>query len=255
MTGRKSARNQGLSVQFTIRSLMIAVMVVALIAGGLVAVPWDWRVPGLMLSFPCLALIGAVGLVFRRQRKAAAIWFGTVAASINVLYAAVCICPDSYLLTAASLAWFFMVIPVIVSLGAAWASLATKDTAAPRRSPDFAGLLIFALTVAPLTTLLTLWPLHLVFLGARPAMDHLANQAVAGRPFGGPRWIGVFRLADVRVDPVTGEVALLSEPNPSHPAGFVREGIRAPGGGGSATIAGSNLRLNLWGRWSFREDD
>ena len=234
---------------------MAVTLVVALVLSALQAIPKLWLVVYLFVATPCLALIVARRLVIERQRQAAAIWFGVVATSINVLYAALCICPDSYLLTIASLASLFMVIPVIVSFGAAWVILATRQIAVRRRAPEIARISVLALAVAPLATLLSLWPLHLYFLFARPAMEQMADQAAAGLPFGGPTWIGVVRVQGADVNPRTGEVALFCEPNRSHPAGFVRAGTTASAGRGAPTIAGSNLKVNLGYRWSYREDD
>lgn len=81
-------------VRFTIRSLMIAVVVVA----GLLMLPVVWGVIGLALSLPGLAVLGAHWLVFRGHRHLVAVFFWVLASLINVLYAAACICPDVYLL-------------------------------------------------------------------------------------------------------------------------------------------------------------
>src|SRR4029077_20264739 len=83
----------------------------------------------------------------------------------------------------------------------------------------FACLLVTFVAVAPL---ITLWPLRVLFLAARPAMESLADQASTGQPFKGPRWIGVFRLSDATVDSATGDVTLLFAPRPNGRTWFVR---------------------------------
>ena len=129
-------------MRFTIRSLMIAVAVVAVPLAGLQSFSGDWQAAVLSVAFACLAWIGAEWLNFRGKRALAAICFGGIAALFNVLYPAVCICPDSYLLIALWLAWFFMIAPLLIALGAAWARLATAKTAMSRRSPVLAWLLV-----------------------------------------------------------------------------------------------------------------
>ena len=47
--------------------------------------------------------------------------------------------------------------PVIIGLGAAWATAATRGTAISRRSPLLAWTLVLILAIVPLATLSTLW--------------------------------------------------------------------------------------------------
>jgi len=230
---------------------MLAVAVLA----GCLAILVSGNVFGLVVIVLAIALIGARWLVFRSQRKLAAIWFGIAAVSINLLYVAACTTPISYLLPALFLACVFMFIPVIGGLGASWATLATRKTATPVRTPALAWLSVTILTVAPLLTLWTLWPLHVFFFAARPAMERLADQSATGQPFNGPRWIGVFRLAGSSVDFPTGEVALLVDANPNGPSGFVRCAGSLSCGGPAHLIHGSNLRVHLGGDWWYNEDD
>ena len=234
---------------------MAVTLVVALVSSALQAIPKLWLVVYLFVATPCLALIVARRLVIERQRQAAAIgsaWSPRRSMSFTPLYASARIRISSRSLLSHR---YFMVIPVIVSLGAAWVILATRQIAVRRRAPEIARISVLALAVAPLATLLSLWPLHLYFLFARPAMEQMADQAAAGLPFGAPTWIGVVRVQGADVNPRTGEVALFCEPNRSHPAGFVRAGTTASAGRGAPTIAGSNLKVDLGYRWSYREDD
>jgi hypothetical protein len=82
--------------RFTIRSLMIAVVVVA----GLLALR-NWL--GLLviaLPLPCLAGVGGQWLVFRGRQQFAAFGFWVPATVINILFAASCVAPEAYALPA-----------------------------------------------------------------------------------------------------------------------------------------------------------
>jgi hypothetical protein len=236
--------------RFTIRSFMIGVVVGA----GLLALPNGLGLMVIALSFPCLAPIGAQWLVFRGKRHLAAFGFWSLAILTNVLYAAAGVAPDAYLLPALFIVWMVIAAPVIGSIGAAWAMLATRQGAVPRRSPPLAWLAVIALSVMPLVTLWTLWPLHLAFRTARPNLEHLADQVAAGQAPGFPRWAGLFRIAGSAVDTATGNVGLLIDPNPNGPTGFVRV---SPGT--SRNRAGpfgwDDLDVDLGWGWEYREED
>ncbi len=118
-----------LRLRFTIGSLMIAVAVVAV----LLALPDGWGVIVLVLTIPCLALVGAQWLVFRGHRRLAAVGFWGLAFSINALYVVAGIAPDLYLYYALLFEWLVIVAPTLGGLGAAWAVLASREGAVPRR--------------------------------------------------------------------------------------------------------------------------
>ena len=124
-------------------------------------------------------------------------------------------------MVALCLGWAFFAIMPTVALGYAWAALATGADAVPRRSPVFAWSVVAVLTVMPLLTLWTLWPIRLLFLAARPQMEQIATDAIARRQSGPSRSVGLFHFAETKVDPSTGDVALLIEPDSSHPRGFL----------------------------------
>jgi len=67
-------------LRFTIRSFMIAVVVVA----GLLAIPNGMGLMVIVMSFPFLALLGAEWLVFRGQRRFAEFGFWIAATLTNV---------------------------------------------------------------------------------------------------------------------------------------------------------------------------
>ncbi|MFI5387530.1 MAG: hypothetical protein ACHQ50_15585 [Fimbriimonadales bacterium] len=238
-------------LRFTVRSLMIAVVVVA----GLLALPTERSVIVIALSVPCLALIGGQWLVFQGHRHLAAFGFWVLATLTNVLYAAACVAPDSYLLPALFLGWLVIVAPTIGGLGAAWAILATREGAVPRRSPPTAWLSVIALSVMPLATLCTLWPLHLAVFTARPALELLADQVAAGQAPGFPRRAGLFWVAGSAVDTATGNVGLMIDPNPNGPTGFVRVSPGTPLEHRFRPIGADDLEVDLGGGWWYHEED
>ena len=75
--------------QFTIRSLMIAVVIVA----GLLALPDELRGIAAVLSLPCLALFTAWRLLVGGHRRLAATCFWSLAIPVNVLCVALCASP------------------------------------------------------------------------------------------------------------------------------------------------------------------
>src|SRR5262245_22961305 len=101
----------------------------------------------------------------------------------------------------------------------------------------------------PCLTVLTHWPLYLAFLVVRPALDWLADRAAAGQSIGWPQWAGPFRLVRADVDPRSGHVALVIDPNPGGPSGFVRDRPGVPPGPGKL-ILGTDLYVELGGGWS-----
>jgi len=229
---------------------MIGVAAVA----GLLALPTGTAVIVIALSLMCLALIGARWLVFRGQRHLAAFGFWVPATLTNVLYAAASVAPDIYLLTALFLGWLVVIVPTIGGLGAAWATLATSERAVPRRSPPTAWLPVIVLSVMPLATLWTFWPLHLGFLAARPTLERLADRVAAGQAVGFPQRVGLFRVAGSAVDPITGNVGLIIDPNPNGPTGFVRvrPGAYRNRGG---PFGWDDLDVTLGWGWEYREED
>jgi len=236
--------------QFTIRSLMIAVAVVAC----LFVIPYTQNVFLLVLIFPFLALISAKWLVFREYRQVAALCFGGLAFLTNVLYTVACTYPHYMILPALFLGWFVIVAPMITGPGAAWAILATHETAVPRRASHKAWLSVLAVTVLPLATVVTLWPLRLAFLTARPTLEVLADQVAAGRAVRFPQRAGPFQLVGTAVDPSTRNVGLIIDPHPSGPTGFVRINRRTPPDR-AGPFSASGLGVDLGCGWEYRQED
>jgi hypothetical protein len=236
--------------RFTIRSLMIVIAAAAV----LMALPGGWAVLAGMASFICLAFAVGVWVERRGHRRLAAVGFWAPAILINVLYAAACLTPILMLSNALLVAWLVFFAPVIGRFGVSWALLATRETAAPRRRAGRVWAAAVGLTLLPSLTVLSFWPLLLGFALARPAMNRLADQAAAGQPVVFPRRVGPFWLLRAGVDPVSGQVGLMIEPNPSRPTGFVRV-LRDDPPGTRRPIIGTELYVELGGGWSYREDD
>jgi hypothetical protein len=237
-------------LQFTIRSLMLAVALVA----GLLMLPPGWNVLVPILIFPLLSLRSAQWLVAREQRRVAAFSFGCLAILINVAYVSACTFPHYLVLLLLFLGWFVIGGPAIVASGAAWAMLATHENAQPRRIPHKVWLSIVALTVFPLATLCTLWPLRLAFVTARPSLEHFADQVAAGRTVGFPQRAGLFQLVGSRVDSSTGNVGLMTDADPAQPTGFVRIKPSTPPNR-AGPFSGSNLLVALGWGWDYRQED
>jgi len=146
----------------------------------------------------------------------------------------------------------FIIIPVIIGLGASWVTAATRGPAISRRSPLLAWTLVVMLAVVPLATLSSLWPLRLAFFISEPALDQLADRIVAGRSPVFPRWAGVFWVVNSVTEPATGNIGLIIDPHPSGRSGLVRLGA------GSFDPLGPLYPFpppeHLGGRWWYEEE-
>lgn len=230
------------------------VMVVIAVMAGLLALPVQLSLVVIALAIPCAAIGIARRLLYRRHLRLAAYAFWGVAIPINFLTALSCFAPKYYLLIPVFLGLITIGVPSIAALGTAWALSFARQRFVSPRIRDGAGMAVFFLTVLPIVTLWTFWPLHLAFMAARPTMERLADQVAAGKPVLFPRRAGVFVVSAAAVDPISGDVGLMIEPNPNHPSGFVRA---RPGSAPNPNtpIGGSNLSVGLGGGWSYREDD
>ena len=159
-------------VPFTIRSLIIAVLVFACP----LALPTGWLLILIGLAAPCLALFGLPWLVLGANRRRTMFDFCVSAAFINVLFAAYCIAPDINLRIPLMLRCLVIVGPAIGLLGAACATLSTQEGAVWRRFIRWACLPVIALSILPLVTVLSCWPLRLGLLLFQ------ANPGTPGRP-------------------------------------------------------------------------
>jgi hypothetical protein len=239
-------------LRFTIRSLMIAVAVVAI----LLVVPLSVT---LVIAFGLsyLALIARLWWMFRDFRRLSACCFLLVAAPSNIVCAALCIWALGPYGTILNFLVWLLAFPIMLSTGLAWAGAAPRRIARPRRSSWLAWPLILVVAFLPLSMLVTFWPFRLAFLASRPAMERLADRVAAGRPVIGPEWAGVFRVVGSVVDPASGNVGLVTDLNPSGRSGFVRAGavLRPPAGRSSAPFVNLALDRRVSDLWSYVEED
>ena len=232
---------------------MIAIGLVA----GLLALPSSWRELAitLVLAIACLPVLGAWWLVHRGRRRLAKWGFWALATLINVLYGAACVAPDVHVTIPPFLGWLVIVLPAaLVGLGSAWAMLSSKNGPVRNRRQRSIAVAVLVFAVLPALTLWTFWPLDMAFLAARPALERLDDQVAAGQSVGFPQRAGLFLILSSNVDPVSGDLGLLIDPNPSGRTGFVRvhpgrpTKVRGP-------IIGSELNVSLGSGWWYREDD
>jgi hypothetical protein len=237
--------------QFTIRSLMIAVVIVA----GLLALPDGLRIVAVLLSLPFLALYSAGRLLEGGYRRLAAIGFWGLAIPVNVVFAACCASPGM-LSFGLFILWLVLILPTLAGFGATWAILETRWEGDSHPLCRLAWTWVIALAVMPGVTAWTVWPFRLKFLTARSALERVADQVEAGQAVAFPQEAEPFRLAGSRVDSQSRGVALLIDPDPAGPSGFVRHR-------GSLTgqyscfrpIRGDWWHLGLGGGWCYHEED
>jgi hypothetical protein len=238
-------------VRFTIRSLMIVVAILA----GLLALPDGLREVAAVLLLPCLALFSAWRLLLGGHRRLAAIGFWSLAILANVLFVAFCAFPGM-LSFALFLLWLFVLLPTIAGFGATWAILATRESVVPHPSRQLAWMWVIALAVMPGVTAWTIWPFRLVFLIERSALERVADQIAAGQAVSFPQYAGPFRLVASRIDFQTGGVALLIDPNPGGPSGFVRhQGSHTGPYSCHSPIRGDWWHVGLGDGWCYHEED
>jgi hypothetical protein len=148
-------------------------------------------------------------------------------------------------------------IPLILGLGTAWSAAATRREAVRRLSPLLAWPLVIVLAALPLTMLFTQWPFHLAFLASKPALGRLADRVAAGHAPGRPVQAGLFMVVNSEVDPTTGNVGLVTDPDPSGRSGFVR--ISPTPSTSPGRVRGPFYNLNgdlpMGGRWRYQNED
>jgi hypothetical protein len=237
--------------RFNIRSLMLAVAVVA----GLLALALSPNGLAIAVGLLYLSLSGVLWWMFYRYRKLAAMCLGVVSAVTMVWCAAFCV----YLLNYGGFFWMIVVwllaFPMIVGAGGAWAAAATRRTSKPRRSPFLAWPLVLVLAFAPLSMMLTHWPLRLAFLASRPAMERLANRVALGERISRPEWAGVFRVIGSSLEPGSLNVGLIIDADPAGRSGFVRLGAGVPETDTHGPFYNLNFNEPLGRRWFYQNED
>ena len=241
-----------LLARFTIRDLMVATMIMA----GLLALPGPWRGLAASLTLPCISLLAARWILLRRRLQLAGICFWAPAVLANASYVALCISPTGWLPCLLVLIWLFMLLPTLVGFGITWATLSTREVAATRRPSSMTWVSVVAMWTLPLATAMTLWPLRLVFLTVKPALERLSDQVSAGRVVAYPQRVGPFRVAGSVVDPATGAVGLLIDANPNGPTALVRNrGPRLGPFGCYRPVRGDVLDIRLGDGWCYHVED
>ena len=236
--------------RFTILSLMMAVAAVAI----LLAAADGLRGIVLVLAVTFLALFGVRWVLLQDQREIASLGFWVLVVFANVLYAAACIVPTSTYFGILFLLWFVMIMPAIFGQGMDWVKRSTHGKSVPNRTGHPALLLVMFLAMFPGVTLLTYWPLHLAFLVARPRLENLADRVDAGSAVVAPVRVGYFQIVDSAVDPLSGNVGLITNPVRHGRTGLVRVRPGTPPDA-RGPIAGSRLDVSLGGGWRYRQQD
>jgi hypothetical protein len=85
----------------------------------------------------------------------------------------------------------------------------------------------------------------------------VADRVGVGQAVTSPEWVGLFRVVGSAVDPSTGNVGLIIDPDPSGRSGFVRlsPGPNKPGGRRNGPFRNLNFDLQLRGRWWYGRED
>ena len=100
--------------------------------------------------------------------------------------------------------------------------------------------------------LFTTWPFRLAFAASRPALEALADEVTRGEPVNTSSWAGAFRIVGSAVDPATGNIGLITDPNPGGRAGFERRPARHAG---SSPFYNLNYEVQLTEKWRYVEED
>lgn len=142
----------------------------------------------------------------------------------------------------------FLLAPLACGFGISWArSLEGRSTAWG------AGLLVLVVSAAPVSMLVFPWPLHLAFFVSAPALERVADDALAEGTLEQPRWAGLFRIVDTAVE--DGSVALIIDPDRAGRSGLVRVAAGPPREGYSGPMYNLNWDLSLDARWRYQNED
>jgi len=236
----------------TIGRLMLAVagvaLVLALVRAGDsgAAVIGSYIGVALGLGFGAWRLGRAVG-----PRKAAWLfWASAVGSSLSVIAGDACL---------PGLEAFFVIlleavlmVPVVLGSGCANASASTAADGRGGRPRLLARTAIVLYVALIFTTVVTQWPSGVVFLASRSALDRLADRVGAGNPPPPPVRAGRYWIVAYAVDARSGNVALITDPNPSGRSGFVR--VR-PGASHYGPLINFFHERHIVGPWWFEVED
>jgi hypothetical protein len=239
-------------MRFNIRTMMIAIAAIAVVLVSLRFVLLFVILFLGLLVLSCGAVARGLWLAARPFRRVAALGFGVAAILTNATCLAASVAVPTLGGTMIILAVCVLGIPVVFGFGAASSTVATSENTAPRRSRILAWGLTVSLSIAPLSMLFTSWPFRLAFAVSRPALDGLADQVAGGAPVIVPKWAGAFRIVGSAVDPATGTVLLITDPNPGGRVGFARlHALTA----GSSPFYNLAYDRRLTEKWTYVEED
>jgi hypothetical protein len=237
-------------MKFKIRTLMLVIAAVAMLLVALRFFPGGLVVVCLLAS--CLALAGGLWLWARPFRRISALGFGFAAGVTNAscLFASVAFSGivGSLITVLASI----FGIPITFGFGAAWCTAPQREPRIRTRSRVLRWSFTLILSIAPLTMLPTQWPLRLAFLASRPSLERLADRVGAGNPVTTPEWAGAFRIVGSDVDPATGGVGLVTNPDANGRSGFERRGPTPPGNGPFYNLF---FDVQLTEKWRYVQED
>ncbi len=240
-------------LQFTIGSLMIGVLLV----GVLLTL---FRVENvLVFIIPVVVLFPLVAVLawqmVRHQRGWAEWCFWSSAITVNVVVAALCAFFWNMGAMAVIFGLSYFGIPMILGFGAARAGLVSHCKATSNRWEFFPWAIVLVMGFASPTMILTNWPLRLAFLVSRPAFDRLADRVASGMVLRQPEWAGLYLVVGSAVDPATGNVGLVINPDPSGRSGFLRLGKDVTPEHRQGPFYNFNTDLRMNTRWWYQDED
>ncbi|MGO9471103.1 MAG: hypothetical protein ACLQIB_05890 [Isosphaeraceae bacterium] len=239
--------------RFTLLNLMVAVAVIACFLALL-------KTCGAFLTVCVLLglLLAAMSWTMLQGQRRLALWgFGSASVAVSCSLAGLSIYAFNMWGMAGMALGSLCGIPLILGFGTAWSAAATRREATRRRSPLLAWPLVIVLATLPLTILFTQWPFHLAFAASKPALNRLADRVAAGQAIRRPVRAGFFTVVSSAVDPASGNVGLITDPDPSGRSGFVRLSLHpntSPGrvGGPFYNLNGD---LQMGEGWRYQSED
>ena len=205
-------------VRFTVRRMMIAVAVAAVMAIYLTP---DGLFARSILSGLMLASAGY--LLARDRRRWSVRAFGISAVSVNIVNAIFCVYYQDMLGGSGNGPRLILRRLLGPRVRDGLGDREARWGVAHRLSLILACLLVPTLAGAPTTMLLTAWPHRLAFLASQPALDRLADQVAAGQAPRRPMWAGVYLVVTSATDAKTGNVALIINSATSGRSGFLSD--------------------------------
>ncbi|MEE9384796.1 MAG: hypothetical protein V3V08_15440 [Nannocystaceae bacterium] len=134
------------------------------------------------------------------------------------------------------------------AMGLAWKQTHAGDRPRARRS-----LIVAVAALSPFLMLAYPWPLHIAYLVSKPALENLADHALAGDTPPLPRWAGVFHVVDVAVD--GGAVALVVRIRYGGRDGLSRMATACDAACPYGPISNLNWNRPLSARWRYQSED